>query len=119
MSFIEGPQNHISAFVLALIVLTTFNRIFKEKKVFDCFYEFTYYSSSNPLQEACSGFQKATWLTAEIKVFLNFLLVDGRIRIQIRTNNYGSGSRRPKDRRILRIRNNACRQGETYSSLKN
>jgi hypothetical protein len=32
MSFIEGTQNHIIAFVLALIVLTIFSRIYKEKK---------------------------------------------------------------------------------------
>ncbi len=40
----------------------------------------------------------------KIKVFLNFLLVDGnnRIHIRIRTNNYGSG--RSKNLRILRLR---------------
>ncbi len=34
--------------------------------------------------------------TVEIKVFLTFLLDDGRIRIWIRTNNDESGSGRPK-----------------------
>ncbi len=72
-------------------------------------------SASNPLQEAWSGFQKSTWLTAEFKVFLNFLLVDRRIQIKIGTNDYGSGSSRPTDRRILRIRNIAQREGETSS----
>jgi hypothetical protein len=36
--------------------------------------------------------------------FLNFLLVDGRIQIRIRTNIYGSGSKRPENLWILRNR---------------
>jgi hypothetical protein len=36
-------------------------------------------------------------------VFLNFLLIDGRIRILV--NNNGYGSRRSKNLRVLRIRN--------------
>ncbi len=38
------------------------------------------------------------------RCFLIFLLIDGRVLIQIFTNNYGSGYWRPKN---LRIRNNA------------
>ncbi len=53
-----------------------------------------------------SGFQdankKISYMTDEIK-FSFFLLVDGRIWIKIRTNNYGSRSWRSKNLRILRI----------------
>jgi hypothetical protein len=37
--------------------------------------------------------------SVEIKVFLTFLPVDGRIRL----NNYGSGSRRPNNLQILSL----------------
>ncbi len=48
----------------------------------------------------CANQEKLT----EIKVLLTFFIFDGRIRIQIRTNNDGSGSERPKNTHI-RIHN--------------
>jgi hypothetical protein len=42
--------------------------------------------------------------TAEIKVIHNFLLIDGRIQIWIRTSNYESVSGRPKNLRVLLVR---------------
>ncbi len=47
--------------------------------------------------------------TFEIEVFSIFLLVDGRIRRRIRTNNYISGSWRPKNL-LIRIRNTTSEQ---------